>query len=203
MLRRKIMAKFTPKIQPAPSKNSKEINKPNPVNIKRIPLPVLAKSQKEVNIISKYFKNNKPAINSKQLPKSYAQASKQNISMSEIIKIKKAFPSISAKKINQINNIVKGTSKSKPHIQMTTKSPLRKQVIIPMGIDNITRFIKNSSIHITNINRALRNTKSEVLVDFICSEPLGITVITNKVSFQLDLQIIEKYVKSSNDIDIL
>jgi len=36
--------------------------------------------------------------------------------MSDIIKIKEAFSSISAKKIDQINNIVKGTPKTKPRI---------------------------------------------------------------------------------------
>ena len=51
--------------------------------------------------------------------------------------------------------------------------------------------MKNSSAHVTNINRALKNTKSEILVDFICSDLLGITVITNKVFLQLNLQIIK------------
>ena len=84
---------------------------------------------------------------------------------------------------------------------MTTKSLSRKQVIILMGNDNIVKFMKNSLIHITNLNRNLRNTKSEVLVDFICSDPLGITVVTNKVSLFLDLLIIENYVKNSENID--
>ena len=105
------------------------------------------------------------------------------------------------KKIDQINNIVNGSSKPKPCIQMTTKSLSRKQVIILMGNDNIVKFMKNSLIHITNLNRNLRNTKSEVLVDFICSDPLGITVVTNKVSLFLDLLIIENYVKNSENID--
>jgi len=77
------------------------------------------------------------------------------------------FPSIGAKKIDQINNIIKGTSKSKPHIQMTMKGLSRKHVIIPMSNNNNMKFMKNSSMHVTNINRALRNAKSEVLVDFI------------------------------------
>ena len=55
------MVKFTPKVVLSPSKNNKETNKHVPVNINRIPLPILAKSQKEVNVISKYFKSNKPA----------------------------------------------------------------------------------------------------------------------------------------------
>jgi len=92
---------------------------------------------------------------------------KQNISISEVIKIKETFSSIGTKKIDQINNIVKGTSKLKPHIQMTMKGPSRKHVIIPMSNNNNMKFMKNSSMHITNINRVLRNAKSEVLVDFI------------------------------------
>jgi len=92
---------------------------------------------------------------------------KQNISISEVIKIKETFSSIGTKKIDQINNIVKGTSKLKPHIQMTMKGPSRKHVIIPMSNNNNMKFMKNSSMHITNINRVFRNAKSEVLVDFI------------------------------------
>ena len=72
-----------------------------------------------------------------------------------------------------------------------------------MGNDNISNFIKNSLLHVTNINRTLRNAKSEVLVDFIHSDSLGIMIVTNKVSLQSDLQLIEKYVKSSNDINAL
>ncbi len=36
-----------------------------------------------------------------------------------------------------------------------------------MSIDNINNFVKESSIHIANINRALKNTKSDVMADFI------------------------------------
>jgi len=61
--------------------------------------------------------------------------------------------------------------------------------------------MKNSAIHITNLNRILKNAKSEVLVDFICSDSVGITVITNKVSLPSGLLIIENYVKNSENID--
>jgi len=123
---------------------------------------------------------------------------------SEVLMIKEAFLALNVKKINQINNIVKGNSKPKPHIQMTTKGPSRKQVIIPMSSDNISVFMKNLSLHITNINRQLQNTKSEVLVDYIRSDLLGITIITNnRVSQQSDLLIIDQYVKNSNDINAL
>ena len=107
--------------------------------------------------------------------------------MSKVFKIKEVFPSISANKIYQISNIVKGTTKVIPRIQMTMKGPLKKHVIIPMSNKNNVKFIKNSFIYVTNINRSLRNTKSEVLVDFIQSDPLGIIVVTNKVSLQSDM----------------
>ena len=133
----------------------------------------------------------------------YAQASKQTANTSEVLKIKEAFPALNAKKIDQINNIVKGNPKLKPRIQMTTKRPSRKQVIIPMSSENNNIFMKNSTIHVANINRLLRNAKSEVLVDYICSDPLGISIVTNKVSLQSDLQIIDQYVKNSENINAL
>ena len=111
------------------------------------------------------------------------------------------FPSIGAKKIDQINEIVKGTSKPKHHINMTTKGPSCKQIIFSMGNNNSIRFMKNSAIHIANLNRNLKNTKSEVSVDFICSDPVGITIVTNKVSQPSDLITIENYVKNSESIN--
>ncbi len=63
--------------------------------------------------------------------------------------------------------------------------------------------MKNLALHVTNINRQLQNAKSEVLVDYIQSDPLGITVITNKVSQQSNLQIIDQYIKNSSDINAL
>jgi len=182
------------------AKNNKACRKPSLVSIEKIPPLIPAKSQKEVNLISKFFKSNKP-VNTNI--KSYTQASKQNISTSEVIKIKEVFSSIGAKKIDQINNIIKDTPKTKSCIQMTTKELLRKHIIIPMSNDNNSKFMKNFSVHVTNINRALRNAKSEVLADFICSDSLGIIVITNKVSLQLDLQIIEQYIKNLDNIDTL
>ena len=70
-----------------------------------------------------------------------------------------------------------------------------------MGNNNNIKFMENSSIYVTNINRNLRNTKSEVLVNFICSDPLGVTIVTNKVSLPSNLLIIKNYVKISENID--
>ena len=105
------------------------------------------------------------------------------------------------KEIDWINSIIKESSKTKPCIQMMTKGPSRKQVIIPIVKNNINKFMKNSLIHMTNLNRNLRNAKSKVLVDFIWSDPLEITVVTNKVLLNSNLLIIEKYVKILENID--
>ena len=113
---------------------------------------------------------------------SHTQASKPMANTSVVLKIKEVFLALNTNKIDQVNNIIKGNPKPKPHIQMTTKGPSRKQVIIPMSGDNNSIFMKNSSLHVTNINRHLKNAKSEVLVDYIQSDLLGITIITNKVS---------------------
>ena len=86
---------------------------------------------------------------------------------------------------------------------MTTKGPSRKQIIIPISKENIDSFIKNSLLHITNINRQLYSAKSEILVDYIQAEPLGITVVTNKVSQSSDLMLINQYLKNSNDVNAL
>ena len=86
---------------------------------------------------------------------------------------------------------------------MTTKGPSRKQVIVLMSSKNNSIFMKNLALHMTNINRQLQNAKSEVLVDYIRSDPLGITVITNKISQQSNLQIIDQYIKNSSDINTL
>jgi len=166
-LRKRISAKFTPRFQPAFQRINKKKNSPTPASIERLSLPIPAKSPKEVNAISKFFKSGKMDNSSSSKAKSYTQASKQNINMVDVIKIKETFPSMGVKEIDQINNIVKGPSKSKPHIQMTNKGPSRKQVIISIGNNNIDKFMKNSSIHVANLNRNLRNAKSEVLVDFI------------------------------------
>jgi len=189
--------------------NNKTADKPIPASIeKNLPL-IPAKLQKEVNQISKYFKNIKP-INGSNPPnklyvqaskQSYVQASKQTNNTTKVIKIKNTFPTLNAQKIDQIHRIINGSSKPKPYIQMTTKGPLRKQVIILMSNDNINKFIKDSLFHIANINQSLRNAKSEVLVNFIYSDISSITIVTNKVMVQSDLYIIKNYVKKVKDIN--
>ena len=185
----------------APQRPSKENAKSTPASTKRIPPLIPAKSQKKVNVISKYFKNKQLEMQTPRNNKMYTQASKLSTSTSDVIKIKEMFPSIGVKKIGQINEIVKGNLKPKHQINMTTKGPSHKQIIIPISNDNIVKFMKNSATHVINFNRNLRNMKYEVSVDFIRSDPVGITVVTDKVSQSSDLITIKKYIKNLESID--
>ena len=210
-LRAKISSKFTPRSIFPNNGNKKEIEKPSPVTINKVPPPppLPAKTKKEVNVISKYFHPRKPTVknnsqgNNTKLGKSYAQVSKSSISILEVLKIKETFLSLNAQKIDQVNNIVNSQNKPKLRIKMTTKRLSRKQVIITMSSEHDLSFMKNSSLHIANINRLLCNAKSDILVNYIRSDNSDIMVIMNKVAQQSDMAIIDQYVKSLNDINSL
>ena len=58
-----------------------------------------------------------------------------------------------------------------------------------------------SNAHVSNINRVLKNIKSDILVDFIHTDTADIIVVTNKVVSSLNLQTIKHYVKGANRIN--
>jgi len=59
------------------------------------------------------------------------------------------------------------TQKSKLKINIMTKSLSRKQIIISMGTDNSEKIIAQANSYISNINRLLKDVKSEVFTDYI------------------------------------
>jgi len=71
-----------------------------------------------------------------------------------------------------------------------------------MSNENKLKFMESSNTHITNLNRALKNIKSEVMADFVCIDQAGITIRINKDTLPLNLQMTEKYVKDTNLIDL-
>jgi len=97
--------------------------------------------------------------------------------------------------------MIKGDGKPKPCINITTKGLSRKQIIIPMNNVNKKNFMEESSTYITNMNRALKNIKTEVIVDFIQLDSSSIVIVTNKVVSSLDLQTIENYIKNTDCIN--
>jgi len=74
----------------------------------------------------------------------------------------------------------------------------RKQIIVPI---NSIKFIVLSNKHVANINRELKNIKSDVMANFIRADHRELVIITNKVMFTLDLNIIKKYIKNIDTID--
>jgi len=98
------------------------------------------------------------------------------------------FPNFLNKKIKQVQKVINGSNnKSKPRITMTTKSLSRKQVIISINNNIAKEFIKDSSLHIVNINQALKAIKSSTIANFIQVEDKGIVITTNNVSSDSDL----------------
>jgi len=57
--------------------------------------------------------------------------------------------------------------------------------------------MNNLSSYVTNINRALKNIKSDIMADFIHIKNKGVIITTNKVAGALDFQSIKKYVKNT------
>jgi len=53
----------------------------------------------------------------------------------------------------------------------------------------------------SNINRLLKDIKSEIYANFICSNNRSIIITTNNIISTLDMQTIEKYIKNLNNID--
>lgn len=154
-----------------------------------------------MNEISKYFKPTKLTQTNKTKRKLYAYAFRPTTTTTrEVFKIKEAFPNLKANKIKDIQKISNNNSKPKPRLNMTMKGLSRKQIIISMSNNNKTKFIKESSNYVTNINRLLQSIKLDVRVNFICLEYLRVIIDTNKVVSSLDPQTVEKYVKNTNHI---
>ena len=70
-----------------------------------------------------------------------------------------------------------------------------------MSSYNADRVIAKSNAHIVNINRLLKDIKSDILADFMCSDNKDIIIMTNKIATASDLNIMEKYVKEVNNVN--
>jgi len=152
----------------------------------------------------KYYKR-KPSSSSSNLSSTnnsqlYIQVSKNNIK--DIVKIKENFLNLSAKKIKKVYKVLNNQKKNNPKINIITKSLSRKQVIIPVSSQISERIMVKLNKHIANINRVLKDIKSNIIADFICADNINMVIITNKVTANLDLDIIKKYIKNINEVDI-
>ena len=62
-------------------------------------------------------------------------------------------------------------------------------------------MINSAHTHIINVNKCLKNSKSDIVTDFIYITNNGIIITTNKPAKNLNLLTIEKYLKSIQNVD--
>jgi len=151
------------------------------------------------NVESTVKKDPKPS----NMKKSYAQASKSNLScIEDIVQVKEVFPALSADEVGKVLKIKNsGEGNKKPKINMMTRGPSRKKVIILMAKHIAELIINSAHIHIANINKCLRNSKSDIVADFIRSTSNRIIITTSKPANDLNLAMIENYLKNMQNID--
>ena len=138
------------------------------------------------------------------MKKLYTQASKTNLSskIENTLQVKEVFLSLSAdevKKILKVKNSSEG--KMKPKLNMTTRGPSRKEVIIPMTKSNAELIMKSAHKHIANINEYLKNSNSDIIADFICLSNNGIIITMNRPANITELSRIENFLKKIDNID--
>ena len=111
----------------------------------------------------------KKASKHSNVKKSYAQTSKTNIlsNIEDVLQIKEAFLFLSANEVGRMIKAKSSKDKKKPKINMMTKGPLRKQVIVPMAKLNTELIVNLAYQHIANINKCLKNIKSDIIANFI------------------------------------
>jgi len=190
--RNQVKSKFNPNVNKT-LVNGKGKETVKATYVSPLPPPILVKSPKEVNEISKFFKKNSNHPQKKSYAQVSAKSNTTNITL-DTLKIKKMFLHLQNKKIDQVQKIISGdNNKPRPHINMTMRGPSCKQIIVLMNNEMANKFLKDTSMHIININHAFKNIKLKVMADFICIEDKGIIILTNNTS---DLQEVEKYVKN-------
>jgi len=200
MLQELIKNKFSIKVLTINKrKKSNKLSLAKPVEFTKLSSPQLSpRLSKKVSERSKYHGKNVPSKQRKlgNSKLSYIQVSSRNIT--NILKIKENFPELSIKQIKELNkSVFNNGGKPKPKI---TKGPSYKQVIVPIGNDNSKKFISSLDNHVTNLNHTLKNIKSETIVDFIHINYRGLIITSNKVALLLNISIINRYVKSCNNI---
>ena len=72
---------------------------------------------------------------------------------------------------NEVEKMLKaknsGVGNKKPKINMTTRELSRKEVIILMAKSNAKLIINSAHTHISNVNKCLKNSKSDIVANLI------------------------------------
>ena len=116
--------------------------------------------------------------------------------------MKEVFPALSADKVGKILKAKNsGKGMKKPKINMMTRGQSRKEVIIPMTKANAELIVNSAHIHVSNINKCLKNSKSDTFADFIQFNTNRIIIATNKPTSNLNLSSIKKYLKNVQNVN--
>ena len=112
------------------------------------------------------------------------------------------FPSLLADEVGKILKVKNSSEdKKKPKFNITTRELSKKEVIIPMTKLNAELIVKSAHIHVTNINECLKNSKSDIIADFICISNNGIIITMNCPANASELSRIENFLKKINNIN--
>ena len=90
----------------------------------------------------------------------------------------------------------------KPKINMITRELLKKEVIIPMAKSNTKLIVNSAYTHISNVNKCLKNSKLDIIADFIWITNNGIIITMNKLANVLNLSTIKKFLKNINNVNL-
>jgi len=123
------------------------------------------------------------------------------INVEDVLHIKDIFPTLSPNKIIDINNIINKSNIFKLKINMAMKEPSRKQIIVLMSKSNVEVILNQANFLIININRHLKEAKSNIITDFIHLENDGVILTIFQAVFAQDMSIIKKCVKEINNIN--
>jgi len=144
------------------------INSGKKADISRVPPSIPLRPSKKVLVMLKYYKdkgkNLVKQVNT-QNGWSYVQVSLANVK--DIVKIKEIFMNLSTKKIKEGQKMINEQKKKKLRFNITTKNPLKRQVLVSINSTNLNKFMAMPSIYIANINRALKDIKSAIMSDFV------------------------------------
>ena len=104
-----------------------------------------------------------------------------------------------SKKIKEVHKVINKLRKEKSRINMTSKRLLRRQVLVFISLSNLMKFMVLFCKHVVNINRALKDIKSDIMADFIWADHWDLTIT---IASSSDLSTIEKYIKNIDSIDL-
>jgi len=170
LFRNKIVAQFNKGIKSTKSTHAPHAPKPSEgsahAKVSKLPPPIPLRLSLEVLKKAREEKKRERLLGkSKDANKSFAQAARGK--PEDLLKLQEAFLILSVKKIIEINNVGLGLKPNKPKLQITTKGPSRKNILIPMDTSDKGKILNSTNAHVSQINSLLKSYKSNINIDCI------------------------------------